>query len=63
LQLDEAIDKVLEYLEPHFEDVPGLQEAWELIRDSLPFESGGCDEKDIARMHIEKALELLKRAK
>jgi len=50
----------LEYLEPHFEDDADLEKAWKLISGALPVESGGCDEKDVARMLIEKALELLR---
>lgn len=59
MDLEEAIQKVYEWLEPHFEDVEGLQEAWELIRDSLPPYGESMSAKDLARMHIEKALKLL----
>lgn len=60
MDLGEAVEKVYEWLEPRFEDVEGLQEAWELVRDSLPPHCEGCTYKDLAKMHIEKALELLR---
>lgn len=35
MELEKAIEKVEEWMEPHFEDVEDLQEAWNLCRSIL----------------------------
>lgn len=63
MDLGKAIEKVYEWVEPHFEDVSGLQEAWRLLVNSLPVEGEALTAKDLVKIHIEKALELLEAGK